>query len=1060
MTLPLDVLFSMYHRLLKTYHLYGRLTAITLLVNLLFNLHTKIAVSQQYYFRHYQAEQGLSHNTVFSSLQGKNGFLWFGTKEGLNRFDGYNFKLFLTPVTKKNEINNNYIYSLSKDDKGQIWVGAQNGLYRVDEIKETLVPVTNAIRDIHKVIQAENNKYWILAQHSVYLYDTISTKLVTVSADQQLFATALAKTQDGNIWIGDEDGKIMRFNKSDSIFTPYPGKNNTTTGILKRINKLVPVNGNDLFICTAGQGIKKMTTADSSITSIITFNEDKTPIFARDIIRESDNQYWFATESGIFIYNTKSAKITNLKKTFQDPYSLSDNAVYNLTLDNEGGIWAGTYFGGINYFPKQYNYFQKFYPGSSDPSISGTSVREIREDKDHNLWLGTEDGGLNKLNPANGSITHFKPAGKKGDISYSNIHGLLIDDDQVWIGTFEHGLDIMDRKTEKVIRHYDAGTGEFDLKSNFVLSILKHSSGIIYLGTANGLYRYRSSTEDFELVREIPHNIFISILQEDHTGTIWAGTHGSGFYHYNPKSGEASQFADKSRKEIILSHIFVNDVYEDSRQRIWVSTEGGGLIQLNKEKRIDTIYNKLTGFPSNHIFKCLEDNSGVLWVTTSKGLVQLKKENNQIQIFTKETGLLNNQFNYSSGWRDHKGSLYFGSIKGMISFDPAGFRENRFNLPIYITGIQIHNNELNIQNSGGILSKSILYTNQITLPFDQSSISLDVAALSFTSPEVTQYSYILDGLDNQWTVLEKNRKIYYTNLAPGTYTFKVKANAFNDNRSDTRTLMIKILPPFWATQIAYLIYFIAFGSLISFLIITYHNRTQNKKEREIYEAKIDFFTNVAHEIKTPLTLIKGPVENLQEKTEAFPEIKKDVSMLERNTNRLVTLVQQILDFRQTETRGFTLYFTQISIYELLNHVYEDFKSLASKKKLIFTRIDSGKDILVKADEDALEKIFSNLISNAIKYANKNVLIELKEENDSNQWQLIIMNDGNLIPEELREKIFEPFYRINEAGKQKGTGIGLALSRSLAELHNGTIKCTSTNGMNTFILSLPKQIYPA
>lgn len=1045
----------MYQRLLKIDHFGGSSIAVITLLCLFIFL-SQHAFSQQYYFRHYQVEQGLSHNTVFSSLQGKNGFLWFGTKEGLNRFDGYNFKLFLTPVTSRNEINNNYIYSLSKDEKGQIWVGAQNGLYRIDETKETLVPVTNAIRNIYKVIQAKNNKYWILAQHSVYLYDTISRKLVTVAADQQVLATALAKTQDGTIWIGDEEGKILRFNPSDSIFRLYSVKNNTSSGILKRINKLVPVNGNNLFICTAGQGIKKLNTEDRSLSSIITYNEDKTPIFARDIIQESSNQYWFATESGIFIYDSETSKIINLKKTFLDPYSLSDNAVYNLTKDNEGGIWAGTFFGGINYFPKQYNYFHKYYPGSSEPSISGTSVREIREDKDHQIWLGTEDGGLNKLDPETGNIIHFKPTGKKGDISYSNIHGLLIDDNSVWIGTFEHGLDIMNRKTGKVIRHYDAGSGEYDLKSNFVLSIIKHSSGIIYLGTANGLYRYRSGTEDFEMVREIPHNIFISILQEDHSGTIWAGTHGNGLYYYNPGSGEAAQYADKSKKQIPLSHIFVNDIYEDSRQRIWIASEGGGLISLNKDHKIDSIYNKLNGFPSNHIFKSLEDKNGILWVTTSKGLVQLNRVTSKIQVFTKETGLLNNQFNYSSGWRDHKGTIYFGSIKGMIRFNPDSFEENRFSLPIYITGIQIHNNEINIENTGGILNKSILYTEEITLPFDQSSISLDVAALSYTSPEVTQYSYILEGLDNQWTVLEKNRKIYYTNLAPGSYLFKVKANAFNENRSDTRTLRIKILPPFWATQVAYLTYFIALGSLISFLIITYHNRTQNKKEKEIYEAKIDFFTNVAHEIKTPLTLIKGPVENLQEVTDEFPAIRKDVSMLERNTNRLVALVQQILDFRQTETKGFKLYFTDLSISELLKHVYEDFIPLASKKKLIFTWIDSENDLIVKADEDALEKIFSNLISNAIKYANKNVLIELKAT-DVNYWQLIIMNDGKLIPEELREKIFEPFYRINEPGKQKGTGIGLALSRSLAELHNGTIKCTSMNGMNTFILSIPKQL---
>lgn len=1009
-------------------------------------------MAQEYYFRHYQVEQGLSNNTIFSGLLGNNGFLWFGTKEGLNRFDGYNFKRFLTPRSDTNEINNNYIYSLSKDNQGQIWVGAQNGLYKVDMMQERLITVTNTIKDVHRVIQADNNKYWVLAQHGIYLYDTISRKLVSIPSDQTCLATALAKSQDGNIWIGDETGKIFRFNARDSIFMLYPAQPAPSGPITKRINKMVAAEDNELFICTAGQGLKKMSISDSTIRDIISINKDNTPIFARDVVKAGNDSYWFATESGIYIYHISTGKIENLRKTFLDPYSISDNAVYNLTVDMEGGIWAGTYFGGINYYPRQYNYFQKYYPTNTNTSISGNSVREIREDEAHQLWIGTEDAGLNKFDPASGRITQFKPTGKKGDISYSNIHGLLIDGNYLWVGLFEHGLDKLDRRTGQVVKHYNSGPGEYDLKSNFIVTIIKHSSGVIYFGTSGGLFRYRAAKDDFELVKEVPANTFISILHEDHAGTIWAGTHGRGVYYYNPTTGESAQYADKSRKELELSHIFLNDIYEDSRKNIWLATEGGGLIQLNSRRKIEKIYDKKIGMPSDYIFKVLEDNSGDIWVTTSKGLIKLDAETGQFIVYTKETGILNNQFNYSSGLRDHQGRLYFGSIKGMISFDPHDFKENRFKPPLYITGFQVHNNELPI-NPEGALKQSILYTDEIELPYDQSSISIDVSALSYTAPELTKYSYILEGLDDHWTELERNRKIYYTNLSPGTYRFKVSANAFNNNLSDVKELKIRILPPWWATGLAYTIYFLAFGTLISFLIITYHSRTQNKKEKEIYEAKIDFFTNVAHEIKTPLTLIKGPVENLQERVEELPSLRKDVDMLERNTNRLIALVQQILDFRQTETKGFNLYFTQVNISTLLEHVYEDFVPLADKRKLQFTLNRPAQELQVKADEDALEKIFTNLLSNAIKYADKRVILTLQTGSEPDSWQLIVQNDGKLIPEDLREKIFEPFFRITEHNKQKGTGIGLALSRSLAELHNGTIVCNSTGGLNTFILTI-------
>lgn len=1013
------------------------------------------AQERDYYFRHYQVEQGLSNNTIFSALQSEDGFLWFGTKEGLNRFDGYNFKLFLAPKSNKNEIKTNYIYSLSKDDNGQIWVGAEHGLYKVDERNESLLLINNSLKDIHKVIQAGEHRYWILSQHSVYLYDTLYNKLVTAQFTTRAHATAMAKTTDGSIWVGDEYGKLFVYRAADSVFVPYQESTDQPSTILKRINKLVATSGNELFICTAGQGIKKLNVSSGKLESLISYNEDKTPVFGRDVLEVEKDCYWLATESGIFIYKPSNKAVTNLKKAFFDPYSLSDNAVYNLTKDLEGGIWAGTFFGGVNYYPKQYHYFQKFYPTLAAPSITGNSVREIREDKYNNIWIGTEDGGLNKLDPASGNTTGYRPTGKKTDISYSNIHGLLVDGDTLWVGTFEHGLDLLDIKTGKVIKHYNAGTGEHDLKSNFVLTIIKHSSGNIYLGTGNGLYRYRRQTDDFEHVKGIPISIFISILKEDHLGKIWAGTHGNGIYYYNPITTETGHYADKNRRDLLLSQIFVNDIFEDVRNHLWIATEGGGLLELNKERKIDTIFRSEHGFPANYVFKTLQDNTGVIWVTTSKGLVQLDTSTKKITVLTKENGLLNNQFNYSSGLKDHAGNIYFGSIKGMIRFHPESFKENKYKPPIYITGLQVHNQEIGIDSNRYSLKQSILYTNEITLPYDQSSISIDVAALSYTSPEVTTYKYIMQGLDDQWTQLEKNRRIYYTNLAPGTYRFKVVANAFNNNVSDTKELKIHILPPIWATGWAYLIYVLAGSALIGYLIVTYHNRTQAKKSKEIYESKIDFFTNVAHEIKTPLTLIKGPVENLAEKTAEYPAIFKDVSMLERNTNRLINLVQQILDFRQTEARNFSITLEKLEISAILEEVFDDFKIAAEKKQISF-KLYVNHRIYGYADEDALRKIFSNLLSNAVKYASKEASVELKRGAGAEmEWMLEIKNDGHLIPEAMKEKIFEPFVRLKESVKHKGTGIGLSLARSLAELHDGQLLLIQNGPVfNVFLLKIP------
>jgi len=359
-----------------------------------------------------------------------------------------------------------------------------------------------------------------------------------------------------------------------------------------------------------------------------------------------------------------------------------------------------------------------------------------------------------------------------------------------------------------------------------------------------------------------------------------------------------------------------------------------------------------------------------------------------------------------------------------------------------------------------MLKKSIVYTDKITLHYDQSSFSIDFTAISFTSPEVTGYSYIMEGLDRDWTYIKSNRRVYFTNLEPGTYTFKLKAANNGIWNKYEKKLIIKIVPPLWATWWAYLLYIILGVSVLFYLVRAYHNTLMNKKEKEIYEAKIEFFTNIAHEIRTPLTLIKGPVENLSELVSEVPEIKEDVITMERNTNRLVNLINQILDFRQIETKGFSLDFTNVNINEVLQEAYLTFEPIAKKRKLHYTIDLPSTNVYTMADDEALNKIFSNLFSNAVKYADKEVRIKLITPNKKDDHVLIeIRNDGFIIPYEMKEKIFKPFYRLKETMKQKGTGIGLALARSLVELHKGNLFMKdSEEGMNVFVTRLPYQSF--
>ncbi|MCU0470430.1 MAG: ATP-binding protein, partial [Arcicella sp.] len=382
---------------------------------------------------------------------------------------------------------------------------------------------------------------------------------------------------------------------------------------------------------------------------------------------------------------------------------------------------------------------------------------------------------------------------------------------------------------------------------------------------------------------------------------------------------------------------------------------------------------------------------------------------------------MSNQFNYNSGYIDLAGKMYLGSIKGMITFNPKNIVQSPTNAPLFITDFHIDNKLEKNDYQDSILKQSIIHTQEITLPHDKSSFSIDFTALSYASPEKTIFSYFMKGLDNGWTEIKPNRKVYFTNLSSGTYIFQLRASINgNTQLKEEKQLIINILSPWWASFGAYLVYSIIFIAVIYQLFVSYHIIIEDRKEKEIYEAKIDFFTNLAHEIRTPLTLIKGPIENLLEQVPEIPSIQEDVVLMDRNTNRLITLVTQILDFRKVETKSFNIDLKEVNITELLKESYLNFTALTRKRKLDLSIEYPPTDIYAYVDEEALNKIFSNLFSNAIKFAHKKIRVRmLPFAQNAVNYTIEFENDGLKIPSEKKEKIFEPFYRLKES-KQEGT----------------------------------------
>ncbi|MCM5528248.1 two-component regulator propeller domain-containing protein [Parasegetibacter sp. NRK P23] len=1024
-------------------------------------------VAQPHYFRHYQVEQGLSNNTVFCMAQDKGGFIWMGTKEGLNRFDGYGFKVFRNDPDDSLSIGDDFIRSMFIDTTDSLYAGTRNGVYKYLPATEQFRHVYKSGTEVKDMCKDRSGNLWMVAGRSLIRFheQTVQTKLYSGKTVES--PTAVCIDTQGIVWVGTAQGLLLQYLPEKDTFLSYnlfPGK---TYAYPKWIEKIYAGSGPFIMVGTSNYGVKQFHSIQRTHKDVLTYNAEGNEIFARDFLQTAQDEYWVATESGLFLLNTVSGKTTQLRKQYGNPFSLPDNAVYTLLKDKEGGIWAGTYFGGAAYYAKPYALFEKFFPLPEAGAIHGNAVREICEDRFGNIWIGTEDAGLNRFDPRKGTFTSYHLTGSDVGISYPNIHGLLARKNELWVGTFEHGLDIMDIYSGKVIRHFPEGKEGEQLKSSFIVVIHETRSGEIFIGTRQGLYRFLESGQQFEAVKQVAENAFIHSITEDKHGVLWIGTLGNGLFRYDPVNNETINYLHHAKQKKSLPGNSVTTGFQASDGTLWFGTEGGGLCRFNEKDQSFTTITTKEGLPGNTIFRILEDERRNLWITTSNGLVRFQPGTGAIQVYTTFNGLLSNQFNYNSGYRDASGQIYLGTAKGLIRFRPASFTNNQYFPPVHITGLYINNKEPSSNLVALPLQKANVHTSEVVLSYDESSFSIDFAAPAFTAPEMTGYKYILEGLDKDWTYLKSNRKVYFTNLRPGRYVFKVQAaNSEGLWGKDTATLQILIQPPWWESNWAFTAYFLIAALIVYLLFRNYqqrmHEKTERKielmeheKEKELYQTKINFFTDVAHEIRTPLTLIRAPMEKIMKKAGESIEWGQQLKIMQRNTDRLLELTGQLLDFRRVETNAFRLDFVETNIGALLKDMCTVFRPLAEQKKISFNLHVPPHPVMALADTDSLQKMISNLLSNAFNYGKKKVEVVLRVT--ETRFSITVSNDGPVIPLEMKEKIFEPFYRIHHHSHRPGSGIGLALSRSLAGLHHGTLELdTSIAELNVFTLSIPLQ----
>ena len=1032
---------------------------------------------EHYYFKGLSIRDGLSQNTVQAILQDETGFMWFGSKDGLNRYDGNSFRQFKREADNPRSIGNNFITSLYEDVEGNIWVGTDMGIYIYSPEHDSFHHFVQLSRENTRLEHAVSmiggdaqGRVWVAVDsQGLFCYDLQSRVLHHYDFSQFPFITSNVKCfafdDSGTLWIGFYGGGLYYSRDCLQTLHPYlsPGEQEEVFAG-NFVTRLIPGVYNCLYVGSAKGGVQELNLTSGKLRTLLATDETGETVYCRDLLMASDYELWMGTESGLYIYNLRTDTYVHLSSSSHDPYSLSDNAVYSLCKDREGGIWVGSYFGGVNYYPPSYTYFEKYYPKGTPNSLHGKRVREFCADKRGMLWIGTEDGGLNCFNPRTRQFSFFAPSA-----AFTNIHGLCFVDDYLWVGTFAKGLKVIDLRTGAVVKSYVKTASPRSLLDNSIFAICRTASGEVYLGTMFGLLRYNKPTDDFDRIPELDGK-FVYDIKEDSRGNLWLATYANGAYCYDVSEKKWRNYVHDENNPGSLPYNKVISIFEDSRRRIWLTTQGGGFCRFNPVTGTFVCYGSREGLPNDVVYQIAEDKEGMLWLTTNSGLVCFNPLTGKMKAYTTANGLLGNQFNYRSGFTAADGTLYLGSIDGFIAFNPATFSENKYLPPVVITDFSLFNKVVRAGEPDSPLKKSITFSDTLVLRADQNSFSFRIAALGYQAPGRNRLMYKLEGFDSDWLPLGESPVVTYANLKYGEYVFRVKASGSEGTgEGNELSVSVRILPPFYLSPLAYVIYVLLLlaGSLyLYFYFKRRHSHRQRRqmekfeqeKEREVYTAKIDFFTNVAHEIRTPLTLIKGPLENILLKKQVDPEIREDLNIMKQNTERLLSLTNQLLDFRKTESRGFRLNFTRCNITRLLKDTYVRFTSLAKQRGLDFTLQVPDTDFYAHVNREAFIKIVSNLLNNAVKYAGSYIRISLETDSTAaNTFCIRTVNDGVIIPDGMKEDIFQPFVRFNgrEDGKVvSGTGIGLALSRSLAELHCGTLTMERGEETNAFCLILP------
>lgn len=1033
-------------------------------------------------FKHYSINEGLSQNTVFCLLQDKYGFIWVGTEDGLNKFDGYDFSYYQHENKDPNTISHNQVNALFENNDGKIWVGTYDGLNVFDRKTESFTRLNTSVKksepneQITSIFKDRKGNIWIGTFNGLLLYHpenkTFSNyKLNTgLNSNNTNRVNCIFEDKHGALWISGGTN-LFRFDPKNEKFYALPTLLETNASLKNSYPRVIKSDArNRIWIGTEKSGVFVFDEQKNTLENLRNDpkNKNSLPIdIVRDIHFDNSKEIWIGTRDGLSIYNEESKRFTNFSNDKYDVNSLSHNSIRAILKDKAQNIWIGTFSGGVNLVNPRRNAFSLISEETGNKAgLSYPIVSSIIPAQNHQLWIGTEGGGLNLIDPVKATYTSFKLPSLKLNVAWNTIKTLLKEDNFLWVGTLK-GLSLFNIKNQ-TFTDYPIPT------TKSVYSLEKTTEGL-WIGTnGDGLMLKNKKgittfKHDPNNTHSISGNNIIKILK-DPTGNLWVGTSwGLNYYH----NQQFKSFLYHRNTPNSISSNSILAIFMDRKNRVWIGTKGGGLNLYDKKSGKFYVLNKSNGLANDVIQAINEDEKGNLWISSNKGISKIQFRSNQLPFsansvivsnYFVEDGLQSNQFLLGADYKSPQGDLYFGGINGVTYFNPEKILVNKFKPSVVFTDFLIKNNPISYQNEDSILKQSINETKEITLSYDQAFITFKFAALNFSNPLKNQYAFKLDGFsgDDDWHYVGTQRTATYTNLNAGTYVFNVKA-ANNDGLwNDTpRKIKITVLPPWWKTWWSFLIY----ASILMSLLYFYYyyslktaklkneldfEQLSHEKDQELAQRKLSFFTNISHEIKTPLTLILAPVERLIDMNEGNNKIQNQLGLMKRNGERLVRLIDQLLDFRKFESGNMKLQAAEGNIIRFTKEVALAFDAYSKHLKINLQVEADKKSIKAYFDRDKFEKILYNLISNALKFTKEggNITIKLgtvkaKQSSEKDCVKIEVEDNGYGIPEENLELIFEPFKHFDDQKTNRnGTGIGLSFTKALVELHYGNIAVKS------------------